>query len=91
MKYIELYNNCKLLGLDSVVVTLDNTSSFQTCFAFVVKVESVVPAGIWELTFSHAWVVEMKEMPTREVTLVAFPKLNTAPRRAVELTVEAVS
>ena len=90
MKYIELYNNCRLLGLDSVVVTFDSTSSFQICLAFVVNVESVVPAGICELTFSHAWAVEMKEIPTLEVTLVVFPKLNTAPRRAVELMVEVL-
>ncbi len=82
IKYIELYNNCRLLGLDSVVVTFHRTSSFHTCFALLVKLQSLVPAGICVLTLSHARAVEINEMPTLEITLVAFPKLKTAPERA---------
>ena len=83
MKYRELYNNCKLVLLVSVVVTLDKTSVFQTFFASLVKVESVVPEGICELTFSQAWADDIKDIPTLETTVVVL-KLNTAPSRVLE-------
>ena len=86
--YRELYRSCRLVVLFSVVVTFDKTSSFQICFAFAVTVESAVPAGICVLTLVHAWTVETKEIPTLELRCVVL-KLNTAPRRAVEVTVSA--
>lgn len=82
--YSEEYSSWSLVVLDvSVVVTLESTPSVQADFTFVSRVLNAVPAGISLSRLLHAWLLEMKDTPTREMTLVEL-NVKTAPTRAVE-------
>lgn len=63
-----------------VVDTLDNTLEVHSDSASCTTVSRDVPSGISFCTFSHACLLEIQEMPTREVTTSSL-KEKTAPTR----------
>lgn len=83
--YKDVYNSALFVVLVSVVVILERTWVFQASLVWLVSASRVVPAGIWASRFWHAWAVEMKETPTRDVTVVVL-KTKRAPSRDVEVT-----
>lgn len=90
IKYKAVYSWSSLAVLVSVVVTLERTFAVHASRVAVLTVERLVPAGISASTLRHAWAVEIKETPTREVT-AASAKVKTAPRRCVRDSYEVVS
>lgn len=83
--YRDVYSSSLFVVLVSVVVILARTWVFQASLVWVVSSSRVVPAGIWASRFWHAWAVEMKETPTRDVTVVVL-KMKLAPSRDVDVT-----
>ncbi len=82
--YNEEYSSWRLVVLDvSVVVILDSTPSAQAALTFFSKLSNVVSAGISFSTLLQACLLEMKDTPTREVTLVEL-NVKTAPSRDSE-------
>jgi hypothetical protein len=71
----------------SVVVTFDSTPSVQADLTLFSKVFNVVAAGSSLSTLLQACVLEMKDTPTLEVTLVEL-KVKTAPTLASEAWLE---